>query len=106
LRAQADSAWFRSLLLFDPAKVMPKIKQPILIIQGDLDQQVIPRHADNLAALARARKKAPPSEVLHLPGINHLLTPAKTGDVSEYSSLPDKEITPAVAKAITDWLKK
>jgi uncharacterized protein len=106
LRAQAESAWFRSLLLFDPAKVMPKIKQPILIIQGDLDQQVFPRHADNLAALARARKKSPPSEVLHLPGINHLLTPGKTGDVSEYSSLPDKEITPAVAKAITDWLKK
>ena len=106
LRAQADSAWFRSLLLFDPAKVMPKIKQPILVIQGDLDQQVFPRHADSLAALARARKKAGPSEVLHLPGINHLLTPAKTGDVSEYSSLPDKEITPAVAKAITDWLKK
>lgn len=106
LRAQADSAWFRSLLLFDPGKVMPKIKQPILIIHGDLDQQVFPHHADNLAALARARKKAPPSEVLHLPGINHLLTPAKTGDVSEYSSLPDKEITPAVAKAMTDWLKK
>lgn len=106
LRAQADSAWFRSLLVFDPAKVMPKIRQPILIIQGDLDQQVFPGHADKLAALALARKKAPPSEVLHLPGINHLLTPAKTGDVSEYSSLPDKEITPAVAKAIVDWLKK
>jgi hypothetical protein len=26
--------------------------------------------------------------------------------VSEYSSLSDKEITPAVAKAISDWLKK
>ena len=60
--------WFRSLLLFDPAKVMPKIKQPILIIQGDLDQQVFPHHADTLAELARARKKAPPVEVVHLPG--------------------------------------
>src|SRR5262245_32260945 len=106
LREQADSAWFRSLLLFDPAKVMPDIPQPILIIQGDLDQQVLPHHADQLAALAKNRKKSPPVELVHLPGINHLLVPAKTGDVSEYGSLADKTITPAVVKAIADWLKK
>lgn len=106
LRSQADSTWFRSLLLFDPAKVVPKIKQPILIIQGDLDRYVFPHHADTLAALARARKNPAPSEVLHLPDINHLLAPARTGEVSEYDSLPEKTITPAVAKAIVDWLKK
>jgi pimeloyl-ACP methyl ester carboxylesterase len=106
LREQADSAWFRSLLLFDPAKTMPKVRQPVLIIQGDLDQQVFAHHADALASLARARKKAAPVEVLHLPGINHLLTKAATGDVSEYGSLPEKTITPAVAKAIADWLAR
>ncbi len=106
LRAQADSPWFRSLLLFEPAKVMQKIEQPILIIQGDLDQQVFPHHADQLAALARTRKKSPPSEVVHLPGINHLLTPATTGDVAEYISLQDKTVTPAVVKTIAEWLKK
>jgi pimeloyl-ACP methyl ester carboxylesterase len=106
LRGQADSPWFKSLLLYNPAKIMPKIKQPILIIQGDLDRQVFPHHADKLAELARARKNAPPVEVVHLPGINHLLTPAETGEVSEYGALPVKTVTPAVAKAIVDWLKK
>jgi pimeloyl-ACP methyl ester carboxylesterase len=106
LRVQADSAWFKSLLMFDPQKVMQRIEQPILIIQGDLDQQVFPHHADQLAALARTRKKAPPPEVVHLPGINHLLVPAKTGDVAEYGSLPDKTVTPVVAKTIAEWLKK
>jgi uncharacterized protein len=106
LRAQADSAWFKSLLLFDPQKVMQRIEQPILIIQGDLDQQVFPHHADQLAALARTRKKSPPVEAVHLPGINHLLVPATTGDVAEYGSLPDKTVTPAVAKTIATWLKK
>ena len=106
LRDQANSPWFKSLLLFDPAKVMPKIKQPILIIQGDLDRQVAPHHADRLAELARARKNAPPVEIVHLPGVNHLLTPAKTGEVSEYGALPDKTITPAVAEAIVDWLEQ
>jgi len=106
LRRQADSPWFRSLLTFDPAVVMPKVKQPILIVQGDLDQQVFPHNADQLAELARKRKKAGRVEALHLPGINHLLVPAKTGDVSEYASLPDKNVTPAVAKAIVDWLRR
>jgi pimeloyl-ACP methyl ester carboxylesterase len=106
LRRQADTPWFRSLLSFDPAAVMPKVKQRILVIQGDLDQQVFPHNADRLVELARKRKKAAPAEVLHLPGINHLLVPAKTGDVSEYVSLPDKTITPAVAKAIAEWLRK
>ena len=106
LRQQAETAWFRSLLTFDPAAVMPKIKQPILVIQGDLDQQVFPHNADQLAELARKRKKSGAVEALHLPGINHLLVPAKTGDVSEYVSLPDKNVTPAIAKAIADWLRR
>ena len=106
LRKQADSAWFRSVLMFDPAAVIPKVKQPILVVQGDLDQQVAPHNADRLGELARKRKKAAPVEVLHLPGINHLLVPAKTGDVSEYVSLADKNVTPEVAKAIVDWLRR
>lgn len=106
LRQQAETPWFRSLLLFDPATLMPKVKQRILIIQGDLDQQVFPHNADQLAELARKRKNAGPVETLHLPGINHLLVPAKTGDVSEYVSLPDKNVTPAVPKAIADWLRR
>jgi hypothetical protein len=106
VRTQADSTWFRSLLLFEPAKVLPRVKQPILVIQGDLDTQVFPHHADKLGELARARKKAAPVEVLHLPGINHLLVPATTGAVSEYGGLKDKTVTPAVSKAIAEWLKK
>lgn len=106
LRKQADTPWFRSLLLFDPARAMSKVKQPLLIIQGDLDTQVPAHHADSLASLARARKKSGAVELLHLPGINHLLTPAVTGEVSEYPALKEKTITPAVAKAIAEWLKK
>ena len=63
-----------------------------------------PHHADTLAALARARKKAPPVEVVHLPGINHLLVPAETGDVSEDTSrCRTRAITPRrSAKAIAE----
>ena len=40
LQKQADTPWFRSLLTFDPAAIMPRVKQPMLIVQGDLDTQV------------------------------------------------------------------
>jgi len=107
VRKQADTPWFRSALMFDPAVAMTKLKQPILIVQGDLDTQVPPHHAEKLAALARARKKGSgPVEVVNLGGVNHLLVPAKTGEVSEYSHLATKNISPEVASAIVAWLQK
>jgi uncharacterized protein len=105
LRKQAEVPWFRSLLAYDPARVLPNVKQPILIIQGDLDTQVSKDQADKLADLARARKKVKPPDVVHIPGINHLLVPATTGEVSEYGSLKDKTVSPKVASAIADWIK-
>jgi dipeptidyl aminopeptidase/acylaminoacyl peptidase len=84
---------------------MRKVKQPILIIQGDLDTQVDKANADRLAELAKARKKAAPPEVVHIPGVNHLLVPATTGEVSEYASLKDKTISPKVVSSIADWIK-
>ena len=106
VRKQADTPWFRSLLMSDPGAVLREIKQPILIIQGDLDVQVQPHHAEKLGELARARKKAGAVEVVHIAGVNHLLVPATTGEVQEYSQLKQKSISPEVASTIVTWLKK
>lgn len=103
VREAVDTPWYRSLLTFDPAEVMPRIKQPILILQADLDKQVPPHHADKLAEMARARKKSPPVEIKHLTGLNHLMVPAKTGDLAEYPTLEAKTISPAIARAIAEW---
>ena len=65
-------------------------------MQGELDTQVEPSNADKLEALARARKNGGPVEVLKVPGINHLLVPATSGDLDEYSRLTDKQVSPAV----------
>jgi uncharacterized protein len=107
VRKQADTPLFKSTLMFDPAQVVPRIKQPMLIVQGDLDTQVPPAHAEKLGELARARKKgAGPVEVVHIPDVNHLLVPAKTGEVKEYAQLEAKAITPKLASTIAEWLKK
>jgi uncharacterized protein len=104
LRRQADTPWFRSLLTFDPSAIMPRINQPILIVHGDLDVQVPPHHADTLGELAKARKKSPPVQVVRIPGINHLLAPAKTGEVQEYGQLQEKKISPEVSRVVAGWL--
>lgn len=105
LRKRADTPWFKSLLQFDPAQVMPKVKQPMLIIQGALDTQVPPHHAQRLADLARSRKKAPTVEVVLLPRVNHLLVRATTGEISEYPYVKDKTIVPDVAQKIAEFLR-
>jgi hypothetical protein len=106
-RKAADTAWFRSLLQYDPAAVMKKVSQPVLILQGDLDKQVFPHHADKLAEMARARGRDDVHvEVAHLPGVNHLLVPATTGEVSEYPTLSGAAVAPEVAKRIGEFLRR
>jgi fermentation-respiration switch protein FrsA (DUF1100 family) len=80
----------------------------MVIVQGELDTQVQPYHADKLAELARARKGDKVAvEVVKIPGVNHILVPAKTGDVTEYATLgPDATVSSQVTGAITGFLSK
>lgn len=104
-RKQADTPWFQSFLAFDPARVMRDIRQPVLIVQGDLDTQVAPANAGRLEALAGQRKNRPAAQVVRVHGINHLLVPATTGEADEYPNLRDKRVSAEVSRAIVSWLQ-
>jgi uncharacterized protein len=104
LQRQANTAWFTSFLQYNPADAMKKVNQPILIVQGDLDRQVPTAHADKLAALAKARKKAADVQVAKFATLNHLLVAAKTGEVDEYAKLESKAVAPEVSARIAEWL--
>jgi pimeloyl-ACP methyl ester carboxylesterase len=104
IRARVDSPWYRSVLLFDPAAVMPRVRQPIQVVHGEVDKQIPPHHAKRLVELANARKKAPPAALAILPGLNHLLVPAVTGDITEYSTLSEKRVSPEAARVMSEWL--
>jgi pimeloyl-ACP methyl ester carboxylesterase len=106
VRRSVDNPEFQGLLMSDPAKLVAQVRQPLLIVQGALDTQVEPQNADQLAALARKRKNATPVEVVKVPGINHLLVPATTGEFSEYADLKDKNVSREVTQAIVTWLNK
>lgn len=104
-RQAADTPWFQSLLTFDPGKVLKDVKQPIFFIHGALDKQVPPSNADRLADIATKGDSAS-VEVVVVRGVNHLLIPAFTGEVTEYSSLTDRNVSKDVSGALTAWLAK
>ena len=106
VRRQVEDPTFQSLLAADPAKLMARARQPVLVVQGELDAQVAPSNADRLATLAQTRKPPLPAAVVKVPGVNHLLALAVTGEADEYEKLPAKQISPAVSSAVVDWLKK
>lgn len=107
LQKATDTLMFKSWVEYDPAKVMKKVDQPVLIAHGALDTEVLPVNADRLEALAKARKGTAGtlSKKVIVPNVNHLMVPAASGEMSEYASLPDKTVSPAVAAALNDWLR-
>jgi len=105
-RRQADTPWFQSFLTFDPAKVFEDFKQPLLIVHGALDKQIPVAHADRLTDLARKVSDSKSVEVVIVRGVNHLLIPAYTGELTEYPELTDRNVSKDVSGAVTAWLTK
>lgn len=64
VRATADTPWFKSLLLFDPAVAMKNVKQPLLVIGTEAGINVAAHHAEKLAAIANRRQKTAPTPVV------------------------------------------
>ena len=95
--------WTKVFLTYDPLPTIRKVKQPIFIVQGALDQQVTPEQADLLAKAAQAAGNKDVM-VRMFPTLNHLFLPSKTGDLSEYSSLEVRVLGDDLLKAIGDWL--
>jgi uncharacterized protein len=96
-------AWLREFLTYDPLATVRKVRQPLLILQGERDRQV---DAENATLLAGAAQGAgnPDVTVRVLPGLNHLFLPARTGAVSEYSSLESTQLGEDVLGVLRDWL--
>lgn len=106
-RRAADTPLFKSYIEFDPAVAMKNVDQPVMVIQGDRDTQVAPVNADRLEALSTGRKAkaAALTKKVLIPGVNHLLVPAATGEMMEYPSLAGKSLSPVVSASLADWLR-
>jgi fermentation-respiration switch protein FrsA (DUF1100 family) len=106
VRRQADTAWFRSWLLFDPVAAVTKVRQPLLVLHGALDREFPATYADLIEHAARARRNVTPAHTqkVVVPGVNHLLVPATSGEVSEYLQLPTRLLSAEISGALVSWL--
>jgi pimeloyl-ACP methyl ester carboxylesterase len=97
--------WVKEFFTYDPIPTIRKVKQPILILQGGLDQQITPDQAGLLEAAAKESGNLN-IRVQLFPNLNHLFLPAKTGAFSEYGTLQTKSIPSEVIRTLTGWLKE
>jgi pimeloyl-ACP methyl ester carboxylesterase len=104
VRKQADTEWFRTWIAFDPARALDRTNKPVLIVHGELDREVPVEQATRLETLALDKKNRPVEKVV-VPGVNHLLVPADTGEVDEYATVGSKALSPEVVSAIVNWLR-
>ena len=106
VRREADTPWMQSVLTFDPAKTLEDVRQPLLFVHGAIDHEVDPANAEKLAEMARKGSKSKSVELVVVRGVNHLLTPAVTGDVKEYDRLDDRTVSKDVSDTVSNWLTK
>ena len=102
---QSASAWMRFFVLYDPAPALKKVRCPVLAIGAERDLQVAPDQ--NLPAIEAALKAGGNANVTitRLPGLNHLLQPAKTGLPAEYAQI-ETTVAPAALDEITGWIQR
>jgi pimeloyl-ACP methyl ester carboxylesterase len=105
VRRDADTPWFRSWLLFDPAVTLREVKQPVLVLQGALDTEVSPADADRLEELARnkERRSAGQTRKVIVAGVSHaFVTPTAAG--GDTNATP-ASVSPEVGRTIAEWFR-
>jgi hypothetical protein len=102
---QKTNAWIREYFAYDPLPTARKVKQPLLILQGERDRQVYEAHAQMLADAVRGAGNKDVT-VNVFPTLNHLFLPSTTGSFSEYSHLETNKVPDTVLDVLTDWVKR
>ena len=98
---QADTPYIRHFLTVDVGKLLPKIKCPVLALNGTKDTQVdcdanTTRIEKGLADCKHSIKK--------IDGVNHLFQHCNTGIVTEYQQI-EETISPEVLQEVAKWIK-
>ena len=98
---QADTPYVRHFLTIDVGKLLPKIKCPVLALNGTKDTQVdcdanTTRIEKGLANCKHSIKK--------IDGVNHMFQHCNTGIVTEYQQI-EETISPEVLQVVAKWIK-
>ena len=100
IKQQLDSRWMQTFLTLDPAEYLPKVKCPVLALNGSKDTQVLP-----LPNQQRVKQLCPQADCRTLPDLNHLFQHCTTGSPDEYI-LIEETFAPEAMQAIADFILK
>ena len=100
IKQQLDSRWMQTFLTLDPAEYLPKVKVPVLALNGTKDCQVVAG-----PNLKRVKALCPQADCRELPDLNHLFQHCTTGGTDEYL-LIEETFAPEAMQAIFDFILK
>lgn len=97
---QADTPYIRHFLTVDVGKLLPKIKCPVLALNGTKDTQV-----DCDANTTRIEKGLTNCKhsIKKIDGVNHMFQHCNTGIVTEYQQI-EETIAPEVLQVVAKWI--
>lgn len=96
---QLSLPWMRHFVSHtDPRRTLPKVKCPMLALNGEKDCQVLPINLGAIGRLTRGR-----ADTQCLPDLNHLFQHCATGLPTEYP-LIDETFAPEALQLITEWI--
>lgn len=97
-----QTPWVLDFIATDMACYLPKIKCPVMAVNGCKDVQVDAH--DNLSALRKGLKTNKKNLIKEYEGLNHLFQHCTTGQTTEYR-LTEETFAPEVMQDIVDWIK-
>lgn len=97
-----QTPWVLDFIATDMACYLPKIKCPVMAVNGSKDVQVDAH--DNLSALRKGVKPNKKNLIKEYEGLNHLFQHCTTGQTTEYR-LIEETFAPEVMQDISDWIK-
>ncbi len=100
MKQQLESRWMQSFLTLDPVEYLPKVKVPVLALNGAKDRQVVCK-----PNLQRVKALCPQADCRELPDLNHLFQHSTTGGTDEYL-LIEETFAPEAMQAIVDFILK
>ena len=100
MKQQLESRWMQSFLTLDPAEYLPKVKVPVLALNGAKDRQIVCQ-----PNLQRVKVLCPQADCRELPNLNHLFQHCTTGGTDEYL-LIEETFAPEAMQAIVDFILK
>jgi uncharacterized protein len=98
-----SNRWMGYFMATDPLATARRLRQPVLIVQGNTDMQVTPEQADTLASVMRAAGNRQVT-LRRFPNTNHLLLDDPSGAPQGYGRLSNVRVRAEVLGTVADWL--